>query len=323
MIGIPRDRVQTVEEQSSTPPGWSTNPSKRRRRFVLESLALVGFVVAGYLALYQLGIVSSVWEPFFGQGSHNVLDSSLSRSLPVPDAALGAAAYLLESFLTLVGGESRWRTRPWVVLANGSIVLALGVTGVILLIVQPIAYDSYCTLCMLSAFISINLFGPMTEEVLALLQCLSRRYTYDPASSQPHARQSSSAHQAQTSDNQRPKDGVSFRFVTGAAIGLWLMASPSILDYSGSPGAADRVVGPVIFALCVAAMWPATRWIGGLNLIAGAWLLVGPIVLLAPDRALFTNIACGTVLIALGVFICPTAVETGGGWTALMGNEIG
>lgn len=32
-------------------------------------LALFGTAIAGYLASYQLGIVDSVWEPFFGDGS--------------------------------------------------------------------------------------------------------------------------------------------------------------------------------------------------------------------------------------------------------------
>ncbi|HEX3721675.1 MAG TPA: vitamin K epoxide reductase family protein [Nitrolancea sp.] len=321
MLANSNDADSPEDGAASVPPGWSTNPSARRRRFVLAAFALVGFVVAGYLALYQFGVISTVWEPFFGQGSHKVLDSGLSRSLPVPDAALGAAVYLTDALLTLIGGENRWRTHPWIVLGNGAVALGLGVTGVILLIVQPIAYESYCTLCMLSAFISINLVGPTMEEALASLQYLSRQYTYDLGSPETHARQSPSVNQGQTPDNQRPKDGVSLRFVIGAAIGLWLMASPGVLNYAGSPGAADRVVGPAIFALCIVAMWPATRWLGGLNLIAGAWLLVSPIVLLAPDRALLTNITCGAMLLALGTFIRPTTVETGGGWTALMGSE--
>jgi len=67
-------------------------------------LALTGFAVAGYLALDQLGVVV-VWEPFFGQGTQAVLHSSLSQSLPVPDAAVGALAYLGEA-LCLVSAAS-------------------------------------------------------------------------------------------------------------------------------------------------------------------------------------------------------------------------
>ena len=95
------------------PPGGASNPSSKRRRIILAALAFIGFCVAGYLALYQLGLFSTVWEPCFGQGSHKILDSSLSRALPVPDAALGAAVYLADTLLTLSGDAERWRSKPW------------------------------------------------------------------------------------------------------------------------------------------------------------------------------------------------------------------
>ena len=47
------------------------------------------------LALYQLGYFSEVWEPFFGNGSAEVLHSALSRVLPIPDAALGVCRVCL------------------------------------------------------------------------------------------------------------------------------------------------------------------------------------------------------------------------------------
>ncbi len=59
-------------------------------------LALVGTGVAAYLVLYQLDLIGSVWEPFFGDGSRRILNSRVSHLLPIPDAALGAAGYLPE-----------------------------------------------------------------------------------------------------------------------------------------------------------------------------------------------------------------------------------
>jgi hypothetical protein len=55
-------------------------------------VALVGFAMAAYLTLFQLGVLDSVWEPFFGDGSRTVLTSGISRLLPVPDAALGPSS---------------------------------------------------------------------------------------------------------------------------------------------------------------------------------------------------------------------------------------
>jgi hypothetical protein len=42
-------------------------------------------------------VFTRVWEPFFGEGSRVILTSSVSRLLPVPDAALGAFGYLLDA----------------------------------------------------------------------------------------------------------------------------------------------------------------------------------------------------------------------------------
>lgn len=52
-----------------TPPGWSYDPSSWSERLPLIGLALVGFGIAGYLALVQLGVFGRAWEPFFGAGS--------------------------------------------------------------------------------------------------------------------------------------------------------------------------------------------------------------------------------------------------------------
>jgi hypothetical protein len=54
--------------------------------------------------LYQYGLLEDVWEPFFGRGSEQVLHSFLSTLPPVPDAALGAAAYALDAVTGLIGG---------------------------------------------------------------------------------------------------------------------------------------------------------------------------------------------------------------------------
>ncbi|HZI72549.1 MAG TPA: vitamin K epoxide reductase family protein, partial [Gemmatimonadales bacterium] len=79
------------------PPGWSYNPSSWSERVPLIALAVVGGVIATYLALYQTGVVNSVWDPFFGSGSQTILKSSVSRILPIPDAALGALGYVLDA----------------------------------------------------------------------------------------------------------------------------------------------------------------------------------------------------------------------------------
>jgi hypothetical protein len=160
-----------------TPPGWSYNPSDWSQRLPLVGLALVGFAIAGYLALYQWGIFIEVWDPFFPGGSERILHSSLSQLLPIPDAALGAIGYLLDAVSGAVGGRARWRTMPWIVILFGVAVGPLGFVSVLLVIAQPVLFDAWCTLCLASALISIALIGPAMDEVLVSLQYLKSETT--------------------------------------------------------------------------------------------------------------------------------------------------
>ncbi|MGH9039794.1 MAG: vitamin K epoxide reductase family protein [Acidimicrobiia bacterium] len=141
----------------------------------IAGLALAGFVVATYLTLYQLDVVGSVWEPFFGDGSTRVLNSKVSHLLPVPDAALGAAAYLADAVTAVVGGTDRWRRMPWLVILFGLAVGPLGAASVVLVILQPVLFDAFCTLCLVSAVISVAMIGPAMDEVLASLQHMRLR----------------------------------------------------------------------------------------------------------------------------------------------------
>lgn len=159
-----------TSRQSSVPPGWDYNPSEWGQRMPIVGSALVGFVLAGYLALYQWEVLDRVWEPFFGDGSRVILDSSVSHLLPIPDAALGAAGYLLDAVTGVVGGRDRWRTMPWLVIVFGIAVGPLGVASVVLVILQPVLFDAFCTLCLGSAVISLVMIGPAMDEVLASLQ---------------------------------------------------------------------------------------------------------------------------------------------------------
>jgi hypothetical protein len=156
------------------PPGWEYNPSTWGQRLPLVGMAALGFVIAGYLALYQLGVINVVWEPFFGDGSQRVLNSSISRVLPIPDAAVGALGYLADAVSGGIGGRQRWRTSPWLVILFGLAVGPLGAVSIALVILQPVVFGAWCTLCLGSALISLIMIGPAMDEVLASLQHLRR-----------------------------------------------------------------------------------------------------------------------------------------------------
>ncbi len=138
-------------------------------RIVAASLALVGCTLSLYLAIYQYGVIAHVWEPLFGNGSVGVLQSGLldplSRLLgfPIHDALLGAGAYGTEMVLALLP-----RTRP-LAIAYCVVVLAMGLTGLALVILQGALLHAWCTLCLVSAAISEAIVILSTREFINLL----------------------------------------------------------------------------------------------------------------------------------------------------------
>lgn len=161
-------------KQQYIPPAWDYNPSSWPQRLPLIVVALAGLLIAVYLTLYQLNVLSTVWEPFFGNGSRKILHSSIASILPVPDAALGAFGYLLDVVTGVIGGENRWKTMPWVVILFGVAVGPLGLVSILLVISQPVFLHAWCTLCLVSAVISVVMISPAMDELLASLQYLQR-----------------------------------------------------------------------------------------------------------------------------------------------------
>jgi uncharacterized membrane protein len=163
-----------IKKAERIPPGWDYNPATWNQRIPIVVLAILGFGIALYLSLYQLEVIPEVWEPFFGSGSRTILNSKISHLLPIPDAALGAFGYLVDAVAGLIGGTHRWRRMPWIVIVFGLAVGPLGLVSVLLVVLQPVLFSAWCTLCLGSAVISVIMIGPAMDEMLAGLQYLKR-----------------------------------------------------------------------------------------------------------------------------------------------------
>jgi uncharacterized membrane protein len=146
--------------------------SNSAERLWLAGLALLGACIASYLALCQLRVTPDVWDPLFGSSSSAaVLMSPLSRAMPVPDAALGALAYLVEAMLAL---SSRPGSHPSLVIALGAVAAALALAGAVLIAVQVLSVHTLCTLCLCSAAISWINAGLGRADIVACLRLLRR-----------------------------------------------------------------------------------------------------------------------------------------------------
>ncbi|MCW5979156.1 MAG: hypothetical protein KIT09_13855 [Bryobacteraceae bacterium] len=168
-------------------PPWDYNPSEWRQRVPICALAGVAFFIATYMALYQWRLIGSVWDPVFGEQTAHVLDSDVSERMRtlfgIPDAALGALAYLGDAIYGLAGSSRRWQYRPWMTMLFGLDVIPLGIVSAILVVLQGTAVGAWCFLCLVTAAISLTLVWLAYDEIWSCLLYLRRvwKRTRDPA----------------------------------------------------------------------------------------------------------------------------------------------
>jgi uncharacterized membrane protein len=158
---------------SAVPEPWGYNPSAWVQRVGVAVIAAVAFVIAVYMGLYQWRLISGVWDPVFGDQSAAVLDSDVSHTMRrwfgIPDAILGALAYLGDIIFALAGSTRRWQYRPWLVILFGLDVIPLGIISAILVFLQGAVVGAWCFLCLVTAVISLVLVVLAYDEVWSCL----------------------------------------------------------------------------------------------------------------------------------------------------------
>lgn len=179
MPEILEDKARTpVPALDAVPEPWDYNPSAWPQRVRVSLVAAVGFLVAAYMGLYQLGLIRDVWDPVFGDQTLKVLDSDashrMSRWMRVGDSLFGSLAYLGDIVFAMAGSTRRWQYRPWLVVLFGIDVIPLGIVSVILVITQGFVVQAWCFLCLVSAAISLGLIFLAYDEVWSSLKFLRR-----------------------------------------------------------------------------------------------------------------------------------------------------
>lgn len=317
------------------PLGWSYSPSIFTQRLPIVALSFVGFFVSRELAAFQLGHTDSVWEPFFGggptgaaNGSEGVITSWVSKGFPIPDAGLGAVAYLLDILTGIIGDRRRWRTMPWMVVVFGLLIIPLGLVSVGFIMIQPTLIGTLCTLCLVQAVITVILIPYAVDEVWATGQYLIQAkraglpfwrtfFRGGPAMSEQHD---------PTPDLDQSFGKILHDFLIGGvsyswqlclctALGAWLIVAPWLLGSAPALADSHHLAGCAAITIAVTALAEPARAFRFLLVPLGAWVAASPFLLGGADLAnLAVALLSGGALLLFSLPRGRIAEEHYGGW---------
>ena len=310
-ILVPGMPGMRMEPGPTTPPGWSYNPSSWEQRAPVIGLALAAFFMSRYLGAHQLGHIDHAWDPFFGDGTRRVLNSSVSRAWPVSDAGFGAASYMIEALSGFMGGRDRWRTMPWMVLMFGVLVIPLGITSIVLVILQPVMVGHWCALCLGTALLMLVMIPLAVDEVIAMAQFMAKvRRDGKPfwlnfwrgGTPGEHVTNEdmTSFHVPAPELSRTMVRGVTAppNLVLATFLGFWLMAAPALFGPSGATATNAYLVGPLIAVIAVCATAEVIRSLRFVLIPTAIWLFVAPFILEGGTTASAINgIAVGLILV--------------------------
>ncbi|MEO6192967.1 MAG: vitamin K epoxide reductase family protein [Thermoanaerobaculia bacterium] len=284
--GMPMAPGMSMEPGPDVPPGWSYNPSSWPQRAPIIALALVGFFLSRQMTAFQLGHVPTLLDPFFGTGTQRVLTSDVSRAFPIPDAGLGAVAYMVELLMGFMGDKRRWRTMPWMVLFFGILVVPLGVVSVTLITLQPLAVGAWCTPCLIAAAAMLVMIALTLDEVVATLQFLVQarregqplwRTFWLGGTLRGKAPDTGPVHPGAVSAKAMVW-GVTlpWNLLLSVGLGVGLMLAPWVLGSAGAAAHSDHLAGALIITIAIIALADVGRATRFVNVLLGAWVIASP-----------------------------------------------
>lgn len=329
--GMP-NMIMYMKMGSEVPQGWSYNPSSWPQRWIMIVAAFFGWIVSRYLAAFQLGYIDRMWDPFFGSGSTDVLNSSMSHMLPVSDAGLGSLAYTIEFLMGYMGSPSRWRTMPWMVTIFGILVIPLGLVHIFLVISQPLAVGAWCTLCLLAAAIMLPMIPLQADEVIAMgqhvVQARKKGETFWSVfwkGGKPVEMNKDERSPELMEFGSRPWKivkaslwGMTFPWtlVISAMLGILLMALPGLFGVDIKATAADvgHLGGALIVVVAIISTGEVVRTARYLNILLGLAVAILPWLLPDPNIGLATSSAIAGLLVSALSIPRGPKTETYGLW---------
>jgi hypothetical protein len=182
-----------------------------------------------------------------------------------------------------MGGVTRWRSMPWMVTFFGILVVPLGITHIVLVILQPVVVGAWCTFCLAAASVMLVMIPLTLDEVVAMIQFMRlAHYEGKPLWRTFWVGDTISGG---ARDDRTPKYGsplapmipamtwgvtVPWSLLASAGVGVWQMFSPSVFGTQAAAADNEHLVGALLVTIAVISMAEVVRAGRFLNLLLGA-----------------------------------------------------
>jgi len=197
----------------------------------------------------------------------------------------------------------------------GILVVPLGVTSIVLVILQPVAVGAWCTICLATGLAMLVMIPLTVDEVVAMVQFLaqSRREgksfwrTFWFGGELPGGSNDLRAGNFTSPLMQIYREGIRgmtapWTLAASALLGIGLMFAPSVFGTTGGMADSNHLAGALVVTFAVIAWAEVARTARFVNMFMGAWVVLSPWILSgASGAAQWINVLVGTVLIVLSI----------------------
>ena len=197
---------------------------------------------------------------------------------------------------------------PWMVILFGILILPPGITSITLVILQPVAVGSWCSICLFASVVMLIMVPFAFDEIAASAQFLYTSYK----EGKPFWRtfwMGADLEPTQIDELQKEEEmsfwgliggegvSLSWNLVASTLIGTWLMFSPAILGLTGLPANLTYFCSALIITFAVTATADVSRPIRFLNIPIGVLMLIAPFVI----QGFTTDATIHSIVVALSV----------------------
>jgi hypothetical protein len=297
------------------PTGWSYNPSSWNQRLPIILMAFLAWMSARYMAAYQLGYITKIWDPIFVDGTQKVVTSPLSKSFPLSDAGLGALVYTFEVLMGFKGSTRRWYTMPWLVFLFGIMVVPAGFVSILLIMLQPLLVGYWCSWCLFTAICMLIMIALTLDEVVAVCQYLAA-VIQNKQSFWKIFWKGGRYEEGELDTRSPPLNalfaknisamlwGVSFpwNLIVSVLLGGVLMFAPTYMIVNRYLSPSDYIAGALVATFSFIAMAEVLRIVRFLNMLIGIFVLIYSLLFFTtPNSQPIFHIVWSFILIAVSI----------------------